>query len=369
MGGIRRMKFSLQANSPTLCLTLALLFSSMALAQTNSGGYRSPDFSALAQQNQMQQAQRMSMPASPLAGGMPAAHGDAFMDAHGNPIVMPASYCQGCPGGCPSGACGCENGMAIDFGGYSEPDQCGPHYFDVSADVVYMKGDDLFAGVPAFTSQGVGLNAPKYLDPAQSYDEYEPGWRIAARLDLGPLSVFEATYMGLYDIRFNDQVLSVDVTNPSTDFQLFSMFSQYGTGTLIPGIDDGRVHRLNFESDLQSTEISYRRYWVGASPRVSGTFLLGARYLRLTDGLVFSAEGLVGSSVENGVRIWSGENDLVGFQFGGDGWICLRQGLRLGGEAKAGIYNNRFKFNNAADLPGTADDFFERYGWEPDRLC
>ncbi|MCG8449924.1 MAG: hypothetical protein MI725_10135, partial [Pirellulales bacterium] len=50
-------------------------------------------------------------------------------------------------------------------------------------------------------------------------------------------------------------------------------------------------------------------------------------------------------------RIWDSENDLVGFQFGGDGWLCLRQGLRVGAEAKTGVYNNRFKFRHMGDFP------------------
>lgn len=49
-------------------------------------------------------------------------------------------------------------------------------------------------------------------------------------------------------------------------------------------------------------------------------------------------------------RIWDSENDMVGFQFGGDGWIALRQGLRIGGEMKTGIYNNRFKFRHTGDF-------------------
>ena len=57
------------------------------------------------------------------------------------------------------------------------------------------------------------------------------------------------------------------------------------------------------------------------------------------------------------------ENDLLGAQIGGDGWITLRQGLRLGGEIKAGIYNNHYVFTNAGDfidpygLPDVPDDF------------
>ncbi|MEO2046737.1 MAG: hypothetical protein ABGX16_09220 [Pirellulales bacterium] len=339
------------------CLALGYLVS-MAAAQTANAqgpqaGYRAPNVAPYAQYGMSRP------PASPLAGGSPAAHGDAYMDVHGNNIVMPASYCNGCQSGgyggggstCP-GAGYCQDNMAVNFGSCGLPDQCGPHYFDISAGVVYLRGEDLFEGVPAFTSVGVGLNAPRYLE-LDGEEEYEPGWKIAARIDLGPLSVFEATYMGLYDLGFNDSVRSIDVTNPSANFQLFSMFSNYGIGTLIPGVDDAAVVRLGYESDLQSTEFSYRRYWVGNNPRVSGTYLLGFRYLRLTDDLAYQTEAVAG----NANRLWGGENDLLGAQIGGDGWVTLRQGLRLGGEIKAGLYNNHYVFTNSGDLPGTNSDF------------
>ena len=45
---------------------------------------------------------------------------------------------------------------------------------------------------------------------------------------------------------------------------------------------------------------------------------------------------------------------------GGDGWLCLRQGLRLGGEIKTGVYNNRFKLERVGDFAevGNAPDDF-----------
>ncbi len=331
-----------------------LLLASSDSSGAEGPGYQPPNFHQLAAQSQAS-ANLPMMRASPLAGGFAAAQGGAYMNAHGNPIVLPASYAQGCPpGGCPpSYAGGYEDPMAVDFGNYGQ-DQSGPHYFDISADVVFMKSEDQFQDVGAFTAIGVGLTAPRVLDVANGLDDYEPGWRIAARLDLGPLSVLEVTYMGLYDFGFRESVNSLDVTNPPTDFQLSSVFSNYGTtvGVFpIAGVDDGRTHSLDYDSDLQSTEFSLRRYWVGNSPRLTGTYLMGFRYLRLTEDMTFSSEALVNGATSTASRLWSSENDLVGFQLGADGSFCLRQGLRISGEAKNGIYNNRFKFRHAGDFP------------------
>lgn len=274
------------------------------------------------------------------------------MDAHGNPIVMPVSYNPSCGYGesCPSGGYG--DTMPIDFGGYGA-DQSGPHYFDVSAGVVYLRPENFFEDVPPFASVGVGNSAPKFLDPTGQEEDYEPGWQIAARLDLGPLSVLEATYMGLYDFGFTQQVRSEDVAAGGLDNQLFSIFDNFGLGTQIPEISQGSVYRLDYDSDLQSTEISYRRYWVGANPRITGTYLLGFRYVRMTENFAFSSQALGGTANIN----WRSENDLLGFQLGGDGWATLRQGLRVGVEGKTGVYNNRFKFNNTGNFSGSTTDF------------
>lgn len=291
------------------------------------------------------------LPAAPLAGGMSAAQGGAYMDVHGRPLVMPASYCQGCPGG----AGGCYGGggiggaygdpMAVDFGGYAQ-EQCGPHYFDVQAGVVFFEMEDVFDGLGPFSQLGAGSNI-RFLDPAADFGEYEPGWEIAFRYDIGPLAVLEAEYTGLYDIGFSDSV-----ADPNSNNSLVSVFSDFGLGTPIAGIDDANLHSAEYEADLQSTAINYRRYWVGHSPSISGTWLLGARYIRFTDDFdfvaqTFSAVPAPGGNVETGRLAWSGENDLVGFHFGGDASACLRQGLRVNCEATTGVYNNRFKVQNA----------------------
>jgi hypothetical protein len=297
--------------------------------------------------------------ASPLAGGPSAAAGGQFMDVHGNAIVMPASF-HGHPGSayCPPGPadmCNYGDPMAVDFGGYGE-DQIGPHYFDVSFGIVVLSPDAPLSKLGPFSSLGIGLAQPKFLDPSGSGEDFEPGWQVAVRYDLGPLSVIEATYMGMYDFNFSDSVVSTQVAPGGLDNQLFSVFSDFGIGTTNPALDFASVHTISYESDLQNTEISYRRYWVGNSPRVSGTYLLGARYLRMTENFnFFGSSTLDGSANVN----FDSQNDLVGFQLGGDGWVGVLQGFRVGAEGKAGVYNNRFEFQTTQDAvvnaPGLLD--------------
>ncbi len=347
---------------PTWCrtivalLTIAFLPLSIARSQGYSGlGYQPPNFSGMAMQAGGGAGQMPTFPASLLAGGPAAAQGGEFMDVQGRPIQL-TNYNQSCPsggpGGCGPGGYGGDP-MAVDFGGYGQ-DQSGPHYFDVQVGAVFLQTEDAFAGVQAFTSIGRGLNAPRVLDVANNSGDYDVGWEIAARYDIGALAVLEATYMGLYDMGFSDVVNSVDVAPGGANFQLYGP-PDFGTGADVPGIDNGQTHAIDYRSDLQSTEFSYRRYWVGQNPRVSGTFLAGARYLRFTDDVTFNSSGIGGLGLETASLRWSGENDLVGAQLGGDAWMCLRQGLRVGVEGNAGIYNNRYKFNNSGTFSaGTA---------------
>lgn len=334
-------------------LTVSLL--PVATANAQQQGYQAPNFAAAAGPQFHQAQQIPAFPSSPLAGGPAAQQGGEFVDVQGKDIIVQTQYAQGCPPGM-GGYGGYSDPMAIDFGGYGQ-DQVGPHYFDVSADTVFLQARELFASLGPLSSAGAGPLAPRVLNPDDSSDDYEAGWQIALRHDIGALSVIEATYMGLYDIGFSE---TIDATAASgLPFNLFTPFSDFGTGMIVGGFDFANQHTVNYASDLQSTEISYRRYWVGNNPRISGTWLAGARYVRMTEDFNFNSIGLTmnGAGVAAPASLLlSSENDMVGFQFGGDGWVGLRQGLRIGGEAKAGVYNNSFKFRSAATLP-ESDDF------------
>lgn len=337
-----------------------------------------------------------------------------YVDVHGDSVVVPAGYfappsCVAydaascgygscCDGGqCGCGQCGCQScggagcnssmtpGGPGYYGDCPPPgtyppygcspvmadmagagslglDQCGPHYFDVRAEFVYMTRTHTFDRSINFTSldpvDPMNPGAAVYVLNSDDLNyDFEPAFRVTGRYDLGPLSVAEFSYFGLHDMRTDAsysvpfQTETIPPINDSQLGNLYSLFSQFGQVPNIMGdeviVENGAMgttdraiyHGISLNTDLQTAEITYRRYWVGYNPRVSGTVLFGARYTRLSEQFKFATmaeEGDFDYSVD-------AENDIVGFQTGGDVSVCLMQGLRLGAEGKAGIYNNRFK--------------------------
>ncbi len=327
--------------------------------------------------------------------GMLGQRNSNYVDAYGNPVVVPAGYgapCEcggyGAPGYCgpepcysggpmghgpiagngfvgptPMGAGGTDPPIGYDMMGDVGTegylvDQRGPHYFDIRFEAVMLERDETFGRTVDFTAEDV--NGPVVLSSDQlEYDE-EVGFRAIGRYDIGPLSVIEFGYMGIYSYESSASYTDPDPTSPD----LFSLFSRpnpgvggFGTtpaavalpGGPMPESERALQHSISIESDLQTAEISYRRYWVGYSPRVSGTLLAGFRYTRLSEDFLFSSIGGDPPPGEFEVGLdydIDAENNLAGFQTGADVWVGLMQGLRLGGEAKAGIYNNHYRLEN-----------------------
>lgn len=346
--------------------------------------------------------------------------GSEWTNAYGDPVVVPASYCGGgCDpyggmmggyggmGGCCTGGAGpypygapngvqmqppaggwpgeyspyaqqgeCEDPCArrgllgrccfcnlFDAGLMRPVDQCGPHYFDFSAEVLYWKRyqpadpEVIFATI-GVTDVSAGVDPALALTTNNVEGEREPGIRLTGRYDLGALSFVEVAYSGLFEYGA--------VSTLEGAGNIFTGYSNFGigvdtTGDGVPdiGVDGAGLPstelmnsaRLELLSELHNSEISFRRYWVGNNPRVSGTVMAGVRYTRLSEHLNFSTLGSGGSS-------WTAvetENDLVGFQAGGDMWVTVRQGCRIGAYGKAGIYNNRCEVDRqltGSALPG-----------------
>jgi hypothetical protein len=234
---------------------------------------------------------------------------------------------------------------------------------------VYLKREDDAFGPDVDFSQE-DLNGPIVLSSSDlEYDE-EPGFRIIGRLDVGPLSVFEFGYMGIFS--YEDEATFED-----PDGTLFSLFSAdvpgvppFGVnpvdvsdpGGPLPLTERAIEHSISIESTLQTAELTYRRYWVGWIPRISGTLLAGFRYTRLGEEFEFNTIGTpdVDPVLDNPNFTYDIDavNNLAGFQTGADIWMGLMQGLRIGAEGKAGIYNNHYSLTNLL-IGRDGDDVFD----------
>jgi hypothetical protein len=318
-------------------------------------------------------------------GGGNGGPNSPYVDANGNRIIVPAQYCEQCSdgnggcdggeyGGCQGGQC-CQGGypgccpmgaggtdpavgydLANDAGMEGAPlDQRGPHYFDIRVESVFLQRDKSFEKNIDFTALNVG--GPVVLSSRElDIEDVNWGFRILGRYDICPLSVVEFGYTGVYG--FSDKASVTDPTN--NQYSLFSrtapntgLFGVSPTGVNLPNGPNPFTERANSESielssDLQTAEISYRRYWLGYSPRISGTLLAGFRYTKVNENFEFSAQGSeqFPQSPPQGIAPAALDykedcnNNLAGFQTGGDIWLSLMQGLRIGTEGKVGIYDN-----------------------------
>ena len=332
-----------------------------------------------------------SMAAQPQAAAMPpwtpaAAPGQPLVNAYGEPLVQPAQYCGPVAGGgCygdPMGGCygygpggggyGMPGGMDPFGGAYQNTEQCGPHYFDFSAEYLYYQRDDTEISESAVFSTNGQINSagvPPVLGPippaqvrlrfGDPVSDDLNGYRLAGRIDVGALSVAEFTYSEL------TTGTGAATINDPLSTQLFSIYSLYGsatngdfgvggsagapTGSDFEETGNALRHSLTYKSDLQSAEASFRRYWVGYNPRVSGTVMIGFRYTSLEEAMGFGAFNevdvsdptdppeIVGKSI---LVSTEASNYLSGLQVGGDAWITIVQGLRIGCDGRIGLYAN-----------------------------
>ena len=344
--------------------------------------------------------------------GMGAAN--SYVDTHGNSVVVPANYAADCGDECYSGDCygdcgyppacdcysECSDGSGCDcggggcgncgcggcgncgcgYGGYgyggswqdprsgTDPpfpqdvenysllppgrtEQCGPHYFDVRMEAIYMTRDETFRTPVDFTSQNAA--GPIMLTSGQLDFDYETGFRILGRYDVGPLAVIEFGYWGLDNLDSTAQF-----SNPDGDsYSLFSDFVRQplllpatveNTGGALPWTERSAIDRISLESELHTAEFNYRRYWVGFNPMVSGTLLAGFRFTRLREDFQFYTMGAPELTFDaaSGQYDENIKNDMAGFQAGGDVWVHIRQGLRIGAEGKVGLLNNHYTLDN-----------------------
>jgi hypothetical protein len=181
------------------------------------------------------------------------------------------------------------------------------------------------------------------------FDE-EPSFRFSAMMQVGPGSNVEFTYFGLFFWDEQATAASLDA-NPAN--RLFSVFSGFGTDPVagFAETDESDFQSLDYESSFDSFEVNFRQRWVAPNCRYQGSWLVGVRYFKLDEEFHYFTQS-IDNAVDPTVLIPSFNNDIIvhnnmtGVQVGGDLWMCILPGLRVGGELKGAVLGNRVAVEN-----------------------
>ena len=261
---------------------------------------------------------------------------------------------------CPyCGGAGCErcsghHGLLGDVLGLVGPypdGGCGAvRWYDLSLDFMMLKREGTGRFTP-YTSQGIA--GPIVLSNQDFGFNESASFRFSGMFQVGPGSSAEFVYYGLF---FYES--QATVTDPAGN--LFSAFSGFGTFPFngFAETDQSDLQSARYTSKFDNFEVNFRQRWVAPSARYQGSWLLGVRYFKLDEQFSLFTQ----STTNQAAAFYDTDvfNSLVGAQVGGDIWFCLLPGLRVGGEAKVGVYGNHAGQNTS--LISSAGPFFQENG-------
>jgi len=150
--------------------------------------------------------------------------------------------------------------------------------------------------------------------------DFEPGARITVGRNFGPDRRLEVTYIGF--LEWDDSLLITDAADELGSALFFA--DGYDSNELITS------------SELRSVEVNWRLLGSDA-PAIAFSALTGFRYLMIDEEFASLFRGDGGLREE--VRIVT-ENDLLGWQLGGEVRVRPAPRLRIGAQGKAGLFLN-----------------------------
>jgi len=283
---------------------------------------------------------------------------DQAYQGYGDQAVWGGAGGEACDGSC--GGAGCESGDCeqrayilplgkhfncfADLGPYGDGTSA-VHWFDVSADFIYLNRDDVSRQVD-FASDGIG--GPVVLGTNNLDFDEEPGFRVTGTYQISGSTHIEAVYMGTFN-------WNTTATATSGNDNLYSAISNFGNqpaGGFLQ-TDQSAFQRIDYSSDLNNVELNWRQHWMQPNYRLQGSWMAGVRYVRLREDLLYATRVNAHTdpitSLPRGPALMDYSvrttNHLVGFQLGGDLFASLLPGLLVGGDLKAGIYGNHARQN------------------------
>jgi hypothetical protein len=217
--------------------------------------------------------------------------------------------------------------FAQHHGPYGDGGCCLPRWFDVHVEWLFWKREfDDSLQFSSLTPLG-----PDALNANQLDFSEESGFRITGAYLLGVATSVEATYFGTLN-----WASGADAVSPNN--LLYSVFSDFGAGIVHPETDGAFLHQIGLSSELDNGEINLRHRWVSANCLLHSSMLVGARYFRLREDLLYKTRTIVDAVPAGMDYVVKTDNDLVGAQLGGDMFLCITPRLKVGAEAEAGVY-------------------------------
>jgi hypothetical protein len=263
----------------------------------------------------------------------------------GNCNLCDGAGCPHCVGGPNVGRR--HSGLFHDLFGWLGPYPDGgcaaPRWYDFSLEYMYLEREQTVADGFDLTSDGIA--GPIVLSTDDLEFDASHSFRFSAMIQAGAGSNWEFNYFGLHF--FDSQASVVDPTN-----SLFSVFSAFGTAPPggFEGTDESDFQQVGYSSDFDNFELNFRQRWSAANCRYQGSWLAGVRYFKLDEDFSLLTEadtfgGLPGPR-QSIAFLTDVNNSLTGAQIGGDMWVCIIPGIRVGGELKGGVYGNHANSNN-----------------------
>jgi hypothetical protein len=293
-------------------------------------------------------------PPGMMGPGMGPGPGMYDPDSMGGMGMMGPGDGMACPPGMDDGMGGMggpggghfRNGLLGDILGivapYADGGCAAPRWFDYEIGVMVLNRENAGRNTN-FASDGVG--GPIVLSIDDLDFDYSTSVKFTAMMQWGPGSNLEFTYYGLFGWTEFAQVQSAD--------NLYSIYSDFGTNpgpNGFPETDAASFSSIRYFSTFDNYEVNFRQRWQSPNCRYQGSWLYGVRYFQLDEDFNYRIEtdtgGPVGPDTFTRTNV-NVNNALTGLQIGGDVWICLIPGLRIGGEGKFAVLGNHANIDSS----------------------
>ncbi len=308
---------------------------------------------------------RAQGPMPPGPGGPPGMMGPGMMgpspgmydpDAMGGMgMAGPADGMGGmdCPPGMDGGMGGggryC-NGLLGDILGiiapYGDGGCAAPRWFDIDIGVMSLKRDNTGRNIDFASAGGLPAGNATTLSLDDLDFDYSTSVKFTAMLQWGPGSDVEFTYYGLFG--WTEQGTLAD------DDNIFSVYSNFGTVPLggFDETDPADSATIRYYSTFDNYEVNFRQRWQSPNCRYQGSWLYGVRYFQLDEDFNYRIDVDNGAFTGSTITNVNTNNAMTGLQFGGDVWICLIPGLRVGGEGKFAVLANHANIDSSITVNG-----------------